>query len=651
MWRTRALISAIVLGLLLIAAPALSQDILLPGDDCFEVDHSGDNPFGSPSALRIFITLPPGYAGDSVNLFGSGASGDISGFGAVEPSGLTIVDLPLFSYGTHMIEGGVLDPGGSDLLIDTSGLGSILVDSSEPVCDPNDLVYISAETTTTTVPPETTSTTLVEETTTTTVAEETTTTTVAETTTTTTATEVSDGGGSVWVFPIIGGLILVIIGGAVLWRSPGDPCQEELAAWMAAQSACDKAKAAADKAKKACDEAEGVAEGLEQEKKDVCKEWPPACWDSDDGGWIEESGRPETRITQRDLHMRRMALTEIWGDYQDGSKTAQEVEEAWKEADTPEFREKMRQKDAAAKAKLAGIEGKLSEAKKKAKEACDEADAARKKADEACKKAAAAKAAYDACMGAAAPPVEPPAEPGPTGPGGPTTPPPTGGGTGPGTAPPPTDPPSTPPEDEEEEPVCCPDGQWIGYGWTTGGMLAIAGYESSIMHFVCLGHDRWVTMSSRSFRFGLGLGGETALFGSFMWGVPHATDVPRIWREKAASGFDFDLSFGPSVSKGLKNVIKSAGMKQAGKYLRWAAKQKVPPSALDPRKLKNLKKVADDAGGNLVTGVGRGMQSQGAHPQVIVFPLGAGLQVGAWMKSFATTEVTDFRSCGCPWPQ
>ena len=28
-----------------------------------------------------------------------------------------------------------------------------------------------------------------------------------------------------------------------------------------------------------------------------------------------------------------------------------------------------------------------------------------------------------------------------------------------------------------------------------------------------------------------------------------------------------------------------------------------------------------------------------------------GLQVGAWMKSFATTEVTDFRSCGCPWPQ
>lgn len=636
MWRTRVLISAITLGLLLVAAPGLSQEVLVPGDDCFEVDHSGQNPFGSPSALRVFLTLPPGYAGDSVELSGSGASGDISGSGVVETSGLTVVDLPLFSYGSHAIDGGVLDPGGAALPIDTSGLSDVVVDSSEPVCDPNGLIYIAAETTTTT-----TTTTTTPETTSTTVVEETTTTPAAETTTTAPSEEIEDG-GNVWVFPIIGGLILFIIGGAVLWRRPGDPCQKELAAWMAAQSACDQATSAADEARKACDEAKGVVEGLEQEKADVCKEWPPACWDSDDGGWIEESGRPETRITQRDLHMKRMALAEIWDDYQEGTKTAQEVEDAWKEADTPEFRERMRQKDAAAKAKLAGIEEKLTEARTKAKEACDAADAAQRKADEACQKAAVAKAAYDTCMGAAAPPVEPPTGSDPTGPEGPATPPPTGGGTGPG---------STPPEDEQEEPVCCPAGMWAGYGWTTGGMLAIAGYESSIMHFVCLSHDKWVTMSSRSFRFGLGLGGETALFGGFMWGVPHATDVPRIWREKAASGFDFDLSFGPSVSKGLKNVIKSAGMKQAGKYLRWAAKREVPPSALDPRKLENLKKLAGQVPGNLPVGTGRGMVSQGAHPQVIVFPLGAGLQVGAWLKTFATTEVTDFRSCGCPWPQ
>ena len=107
-----------------------------------------------------------------------------------------------------------------------------------------------------------------------------------------------------------------------------------------------------------------------------------------------------------------------------------------------------------------------------------------------------------------------------------------------------------------------------------------------------------------------------------------------------------------------------------------SAKQKVPPSALEPRKLKNLRKVTDDKGGNLVTGVGRGMQSQGAHPRVIVSHSGLVLRLvlpvpasitahygegsdartcvvllGAWMKSFATTEVTDFGSCGCPRPR
>ena len=649
MLKRRILVAALVLGWLLLAVPAVAQtDVLVPGDDCFEVDHSGSNPFGSPSALRVFITLPPEYAGSSVNLFGSGASGDISGFGAVEESGLTIIDLPLFSFGGHMIDGGILDPGGMDLSIDTSGLSNIIVDSSEPTCDPNDLVFITAETaTTTSSPPETTTTIL--ETTTTSL---TTTTTVGEdTTTTSTAPETDDEGRSGgWVFPILGGLTLVIIGGAVIWRGSDDPCKEELEAWMAAQAACDKARADADRARAKCDDAEAVVEELEAKKKTVCKEWPPACWDSEDGGWIEESGRPETRITQRDLHLRRMALGAIWDDYKDGRKSAQEVEEAWKEADTPEFREDMRTKDAAAEAELAGIETKLTDAQAKAREACEAADAAKTAAERACEKAAAAKAAYDACMGAAAPPVDPPKEP--SGPEGPTTPPPTGGGTGPGTAPPPTDPPSTPPDDEPEEPICCPSGMWMGYGWTTGGMLFVAGYESSIMHFVCLSHpDRWVTMSSRSFRFGLGLGGETALFGAFMWGVPHGTNVPRIWREKAASGIDFDLSFGPSVTKGIKNVIKDAGLKQAGGYLRWAAKQKVPPSALDPRRMENLRKIASGAKGGAATGTGRSLVSQGAHPQVIVFPLGAGLQVGAWLKSFATTEVTDFRSCGCPWPQ
>lgn len=625
--------------------PAAAQAPIAPADWCYEVDHSGDNPFGSPSAVRLYLTLPPELAGTWVDVSASGASGDLSGTGQVGSDGVVVIDLPLYSYGDHSVTAGVVDSGGANVAIDPTGLG-FPIDSSEPVCDPSNLVLVAPQSTTTVT--EATTTTTVAETTTTVV--ETTTTTVAETTTTTMAvTTAGDGGSSGWWIPLGIGTIL-IIGGFIVFRGNKAPCEEELAAWMAAQAECDDAQRVAEQAEQDCEEARGEVEDLEQQRKDTCKEWPPACWDSEDGGWIEESGKPGSRITQRDLHLRQEALGGVWDEYRSGERTAQEVEQAWKDADTQEFREEMRAKDEAARAKLEGIEARLEEARTTAREACDKAESARRKADEACDRAARAKAAYDACMQASATPE--PAVPGPTTPeppGGPTAP--VAPGPGPSIAPPP-EPPSSTPDDEPKEPVCCPEGVWMGYGWTTGGILGW-GVESTIAHFICLcDTNKRITLASRSHRAGLALGGETSLFVAIMWGVPHTSEVPIVWASQSASGWDGDVSLGPSVSKGVKNVVKDAGLKQAGSYLKWAAKNKVPPSALDPRKLENLKNLAPDAAGTAM-GTGRGLASQGTDPRLIVVPFGAGLQVGVWHKWCESVRVGDYSSCGCipiAWP-
>lgn len=635
-WRT---LFTTVLLVAVIAVPAQAQTVVTPGDFCFESDHSGDNEFGSPSIARLILTLSPEFAGTWLDVAISGASGDLFRAAEIGSDGVVILEIPLTSFGPHQIIDGTIDSAGVDLPLDVTGL-SFEIDAAEPVCNISEMAKVALGITTTTAAPTTT---------TTAVAVAPAPSTTSSSTTSTTAPESSPEtpGGGGWILPFGLGMIL-LIGGIFLWKKPDDPCQEELAAWQTAQAACDQARAASETAREKCDEAEGAVSDLEQQQKDICKEWPPACWETEDGGWIEEAGKPGTRITQRDLHMRSEALGDVWDAYQRGDIDAEQVQDAWERADTSEFREQMRQRDAQAAAQLGDIGGKLEDAEAKAKTACDEATTATKEAEEACTKASAAKKAYFDCMDAAAP--DPAPEPG-SDPSGPATPGPTGGGGTPPTAPPPDPPPSAPPEEEREEVVCCADAMWIGYGWTTGGMLFVAGYESSILQFICVScGDRYVEMSSRSFRFGVGLGGETALFGALMWDVPHAHDVPRVWREKAASGFDFDLSFGPSVSKGLKNVLKGAGAKKAGEYLRWAARNEVPSSALDPRKLETLKTVGKDIRDNIPTGVGRGLQSQGAHPQVLVLPLGAGLQVGAWLKAVATSEVTDFRSCGCPWP-
>lgn len=252
-------------------------------------------------------------------------------------------------------------------------------------------------------------------------------------------------------------------------------------------------------------------------------------------------------------------------------------------------------------------------------------------------------------MAAAAPPAPEPTEPEP--PTEPTPPPPTG----PGIAPPPTTPGSTPPpEEEEEESVCCKEGNWVGYGWTTGGILGF-GVESTIAQFVCLcDTGKWITMASRSLRAGLALGGETSFFVAYMWGVQHTAKVPEVWADKSAGGWDFDVSLGPSVTKGLKTVVKDVGKGAGWDYLKWAARNKVDIKDLDPRRIREVMGGAKDIAGDAVKGAAKDVVvGQQLDPQLIVVPVGAGFQVGVWHKWCESVRVGDYRSCGCTpvsWP-
>ena len=82
----RILTALLLLGLLVVALPAAAQAVGA-ADACYEIDHSGDNDFGSPSVVRVFLTVPPEFAGTWVDLAADGASGsDATGPSLAEPT-------------------------------------------------------------------------------------------------------------------------------------------------------------------------------------------------------------------------------------------------------------------------------------------------------------------------------------------------------------------------------------------------------------------------------------------------------------------------------------------------------------------------------------------------------------------------------------
>jgi hypothetical protein len=208
-------------------------------------------------------------------------------------------------------------------------------------------------------------------------------------------TQTGDGGFGLLAFVLIGlGIVAVAIGGRLFFAKKGDPCADLLLAWQRAQAACDQAREAEKKAKQVCDKAKAQRGELEQRTKNLCREWPPAC-ETDDGAFVESEGR---RVTSIDLHARKVAMRALWDRYTSGQMTAEELEENWERADTPQFREEMRKETAKKKAEKTRLEKDLEQAQTAEKQACADHATSKAKADEACAKAEVARKAYEDCV-------------------------------------------------------------------------------------------------------------------------------------------------------------------------------------------------------------------------------------------------------------
>lgn len=236
--------------------------------------------------------------------------------------------------------------------------------------------------------------------TTTTTEPATTTTQLIETTTTAGApAETPDDAspGFPWWFVLMAGGLGMAAAGWWLYSRGDDPCRELFEEWMSAAERCEQARRAADEAAVDCETAELELAGLEDERKEICKTWPPACWETEDGDWIEDERG--NRITSRDIHMRKVALGEAWADYRSGKLTAGEVEARWREIDTPAFRAEIRDTDAAFADLLQAVDDDIAKADQRLDQACDRADRALQEADEACKTSEEARKAYEQCAG------------------------------------------------------------------------------------------------------------------------------------------------------------------------------------------------------------------------------------------------------------
>lgn len=208
-----------------------------------------------------------------------------------------------------------------------------------------------------------------------------------------------DDAGFPWWFVLIAGGVGIALAGWWLYGREDDPCKELLEAWMTAEEACAEAQDAADETADECEKAELELAGLEDERKEICKTWPPACWDTEEGDWIEDERG--NRITSRDIHMRRVALGDVWAEYKAGKLSAGEVEAKWREMDTPGFRAELGDTDAVFKDLLDAIDDDIAAAERRLDERCVEAERASERAHDACDAAEQARLAYERCVGQA----------------------------------------------------------------------------------------------------------------------------------------------------------------------------------------------------------------------------------------------------------
>jgi hypothetical protein len=200
-----------------------------------------------------------------------------------------------------------------------------------------------------------------------------------------------------WWPLLLAGFAIGAFGWWILTRRRPDPCSDLHDALGVAEKALDVARAEETAATDACRSAETTLDTLERERTALCKEWPPACWATDDGDFVEDAHG--NRITGWDVHMRKVALGDIWADYKAGNISATEIEAKWREMDTAELREEIRRLDQDLKSRLRELEANLEESRDAFETACARAEEAEAATKRRLEQAEAAKMAYEECIG------------------------------------------------------------------------------------------------------------------------------------------------------------------------------------------------------------------------------------------------------------
>lgn len=164
-----------------------------------------------------------------------------------------------------------------------------------------------------------------------------------------------------FLFVGIGGAI-ALGGGLILWRRTGEnppgedileeSCEKKRRQLKQVKERKKRAKEDLDQKKKNRENAEEKIKELRKKLKDMKKEIEKAEGEieqarkhPDESSWIEEAGKPETRITSHDLLLRREASQIAWNDYKAGKITAQQCMGRWEEFNDTESLDRLREAD------------------------------------------------------------------------------------------------------------------------------------------------------------------------------------------------------------------------------------------------------------------------------------------------------------------
>jgi hypothetical protein len=174
-------------------------------------------------------------------------------------------------------------------------------------------------------------------------------------------------------------------------RESRDPCEEQRRNCDELRRIAEEKRRAAAEAEERARQAQAAAEAAEQaarEAEERAREAEREAEPDPEGSWVESEGR---RITSRDLRLRSAASQQAWRAYRNGQMTAQQLEQRWKELDSPEELEKLREQH---KKDLERRQQEAQQARQQANQARQAATQAQQAAQQAQAEAARARAEW-----------------------------------------------------------------------------------------------------------------------------------------------------------------------------------------------------------------------------------------------------------------